>query len=131
MKKEIEYLKGVVNNPVRPFVAILGGAKVSGKIGVLEHLENKVDKGLIGGGLAFTFIKAMGYEVGDSLVESEMLETAQRIRKKPWTICARSRQRITKRATKPDKKTNGGVGWKTAPTGSRRVPMSGWTFCPR
>lgn len=82
MKKEIEYLKGVVNNPVRPFAAILGGAKVSGKIGVLEHLENKVDKVLIGGGMAFTFIKAMGYEIGDSLVEGEMLETAQRIRKK-------------------------------------------------
>jgi phosphoglycerate kinase len=82
MKKEIEYLKGVVENPIRPFVAILGGAKVSGKIGVLEHLEDKVDKVLVGGGMAFTFIKAMGYEVGDSLVETEMLETAQRIRKK-------------------------------------------------
>ena len=82
MKKEIEYLKGVVNNPVRPFAAILGGAKVSGKIGVLEHLESKVDKVLVGGGMAFTFIKAMGYEVGDSLVENEMIETAERIRKK-------------------------------------------------
>lgn len=82
LKKEIEYLKGVVNNPVRPFVAILGGAKVSGKIGVLEHLEDKVDKVLVGGGMAFTFIKAMGNEVGDSLVESEMIETAERIRKK-------------------------------------------------
>jgi phosphoglycerate kinase len=82
MKKEIEYLKGVVNAPIRPFVAILGGAKVSGKIGVLEHLEAKVDKVLIGGGMAFTFIKAMGYEVGDSLVENDMLETAERIRKK-------------------------------------------------
>lgn len=82
MKKEIEYLKGVVNNPVRPFAAILGGAKVSGKIGVLEHLETNVDKVLVGGGMAFTFIKAMGNEVGDSLVEEEMLETAQRIRKK-------------------------------------------------
>lgn len=82
MKREIEYLKGVVNNPVRPFAAILGGAKVSGKIGVLEHLESKVDKVLVGGGMAFTFLKAMGNEVGDSLVETEMLETAQRIRKK-------------------------------------------------
>ena len=82
MKKEIEYLKGVVENPIRPFVAVLGGAKVSGKIGVLEHLEDKVDKVLVGGGMAFTFIKAMGYEVGDSLVEADMLETAQRIRKK-------------------------------------------------
>lgn len=82
MKKEIEYLKGVVDNPIRPFVAILGGAKVSGKIGVLEHLENKVDKVIVGGGMAFTFIKAMGDEVGDSLVETEMIETAERIRKK-------------------------------------------------
>ncbi|NOY63955.1 MAG: phosphoglycerate kinase, partial [Nitrospirae bacterium] len=82
LKKEIEYLKGVVNNPIRPFVAILGGAKVSGKIGVLENLETNVDKVLIGGGMAFTFIKAMGYEVGESLVEEDMLETAQRIRKK-------------------------------------------------
>lgn len=81
MKKEIEYLKGVVDNPIRPFVAILGGAKVSGKIGVLEHLENKVDKVIVGGGMAFTFIKAMGDEVGDSLVETEMIETAERIRR--------------------------------------------------
>ncbi len=82
LKKEIENLKGVVNNPVRPFVSILGGAKVSGKIGVLENLESNVDKVLIGGGMAFTFIKAMGYEVGDSLVEDDMVETAQRIRTK-------------------------------------------------
>jgi len=81
MRKEIEYLKGAVEHATRPFAAILGGAKVSGKIGVLEHLEGKVDKVLVGGGMAFTFIKAMGYEVGDSLVETEMIETAQRIRK--------------------------------------------------
>lgn len=81
MKKEIEYLEGVVVNPVKPFVAILGGAKVSGKIGVLGNLEASVDKVLIGGGMAFTFIKAMGYEVGDSLVEEDMIETAQKIRK--------------------------------------------------
>jgi phosphoglycerate kinase len=82
LKKEIEYLKGAIDNPVKPFVAILGGAKVSGKIGVLEHLVGRVDKVLVGGGMAFTFIKAMGYEIGDSLVEDAMLETAQRIRKK-------------------------------------------------
>jgi len=82
LKKEIEYLKGAIDNPIKPFVAILGGAKVSGKIGVLEHLVDKVDKVIVGGGMAFTFIKAMGYEIGDSLVEDEMLETAQRIRKK-------------------------------------------------
>jgi len=82
LKKEIEYLKGAIDNPVKPFVAILGGAKVSGKIGVLEHLVSKVDKVIVGGGMAFTFIKAMGYEIGDSIVEDGMLETAQRIRKK-------------------------------------------------
>jgi phosphoglycerate kinase len=82
LKKEIEYLKGAIDNPIKPFVAILGGAKVSGKIGVLEHLVGRVDKVLVGGGMAFTFIKAMGYEIGDSLVENEMLNTAERIRKK-------------------------------------------------
>jgi len=82
LKKEVEYLQGALDNPVKPFVAILGGAKVSGKIGVLENLGNKVDKVLVGGGMAYTFIKAMGYEVGNSLVEEDMFETAQRIRKK-------------------------------------------------
>jgi phosphoglycerate kinase len=82
LKKEIEYLRGMIVNPVRPFVAILGGVKVSGKIGVLENLGDKVDKVIVGGGMAYTFIKAMGYEVGNSLVEEDMLETAQRIRKK-------------------------------------------------
>ncbi len=82
LKKEIEYLKGAVENPIKPFVAILGGAKVSGKIGVLEHLGGRVDKVLVGGGMAFTFIRAMGYEIGESLVENEMLETAERIRKR-------------------------------------------------
>jgi phosphoglycerate kinase len=77
MKKEIEYLKGVVENPVRPFVAILGGSKVSGKIGVLQHLADKVDKVIIGGGMAYTFIKAMDYEVGDSLLETDMLDFAK------------------------------------------------------
>lgn len=79
MKKEIEYLKGAVESPIRPFVAILGGSKVSGKIGVLEHLADKVDKVIVGGGMAFTFIKAMGYEVGDSLCENDMIEFAQNI----------------------------------------------------
>jgi phosphoglycerate kinase len=82
LKKEIEYIKGSINNPVRPFVAILGGSKVSGKIGVLENFVGKVDKVIVGGGMAFTFIKAMGYEVGTSHVEEDMLSTAQRIMKK-------------------------------------------------
>jgi len=80
LKKEVDYLQGAVANPVRPFVAVLGGAKVSGKIGVIENLQDKVDKVIIGGGMAFTFIKAMGYEVGDSLVEEGMLDVAENIR---------------------------------------------------
>ncbi|MBN2654258.1 MAG: phosphoglycerate kinase [Nitrospirae bacterium] len=79
LKKEIEYLKGVVENPIRPLVAILGGAKVSGKIGVLENLAKKVDKVIVGGGMAFTFLKAMGYEIGDSMVEADMLDMAGKI----------------------------------------------------
>ncbi|HNA26541.1 MAG TPA: phosphoglycerate kinase [Nitrospira sp.] len=77
LKKEIEYLEGAVENPVRPFVAILGGAKVSGKIGVIENLGKRVDKVIIGGGMAFTFLKAMGLEIGQSLVENDMLDFAK------------------------------------------------------
>jgi phosphoglycerate kinase len=81
MKKEIEYLQKTVANPVRPFVAILGGSKVSGKIGVLENLQDKVDKIIVGGAMAFTFNKAEGDEVGGSLVELDMLDQAKRIRR--------------------------------------------------
>jgi len=81
VKKEIEYVEGVMANPARPFVAILGGAKVSGKLGMIENLGKKVDKVIIGGGMAFTFLKAMGYEVGNSLVEPEMLEISIQIYK--------------------------------------------------
>ncbi len=81
VKKEIEYVDGVMANPARPFVAILGGAKVSGKLGMIENLGKKVDKVIIGGGMAFTFLKAMGYEVGNSLVEPEMLEISIQIYK--------------------------------------------------
>ena len=77
LKKEIEYLEGAVENPVRPFVAILGGAKVSGKIGVIENLGKRVDKVIIGGGMAFTILKAMGLEIGQSLVENDMLDFAK------------------------------------------------------
>lgn len=77
MKREVECLEGAVENPTRPFVAILGGAKVSGKIGVIENLGKKVDKVIIGGGMAFTFLKAMGLEIGRSLVEDEMMAFAK------------------------------------------------------
>src|SRR2546422_1590405 len=79
MRKEIEYLEGAVADPMRPFVAILGGAKVSGKIGVIENLGKKVDKVIIGGGMAFTYLKALGLEVGHSLVEDGMLKFAKEI----------------------------------------------------
>ncbi|MBF0319076.1 MAG: phosphoglycerate kinase [Nitrospirae bacterium] len=79
MKKELDYLIESIDNPVRPFVAIVGGAKVSGKIGVLENLASKVNKVIIGGGMANTFFKAQGHEIGDSLCEGEMLDTAREI----------------------------------------------------
>ncbi len=79
LKSELDYLKRATDDPVRPLVAIIGGAKVSDKIAVLEKLIDRVDKLIIGGGMAFTFLKALGYEVGKSLCESEMLEVAMRI----------------------------------------------------
>ncbi len=82
LKREIEYLKGAVESPIRPFVVILGGAKVKGKIGVLENLSNKADKVIIGGAMAFTFIKALGYDVGNSIVEDDMLDFAQKTMEK-------------------------------------------------
>jgi len=83
MEKELNFLSKALNNPERPFVAILGGAKVSDKIPVIESLiERKVDKLLIGGAMAYTFFKANGLTVGKSLVEDEMLETALEIERK-------------------------------------------------
>jgi len=79
MKNEMTFFDKAMSNPVRPLVAILGGAKVSGKLEVLEKLVNKVDKIVIGGGMAFTFLKAMGYSVGKSLVEDELIVTAKKI----------------------------------------------------
>ena len=79
MRNEMTFFDKAMQNPVRPLVAILGGAKVSGKLEVLETLINKVDKVVIGGGMAFTFLKAMGYNVGKSLVEDELIATAQNI----------------------------------------------------
>jgi len=77
MEKEIKYLGDAIANPKRPFVAILGGAKISDKIGVIENLLKKADKILIGGGMANTFLKALGYEMADSLVEADAVETAK------------------------------------------------------
>lgn len=79
LEKEVEYLGGLLTNPKRPFIAIIGGAKISGKIEVLENLILKTDRILIGGGIANTFLKASGYDVGSSLVEDEALEVAKKI----------------------------------------------------
>ncbi len=79
MEKEIQYLGQAIANPQHPFVAILGGAKISDKIGVIRNLLNIADAVLIGGGMANTFFKAQGYPVGDSLVEAEALETAREL----------------------------------------------------
>ena len=77
IQKEINFLGNAVNNPVRPLVAILGGSKVSSKISVIENLLDKVDKLIIGGGMAYTFMAAKGYEVGDSLLEADYIDYAK------------------------------------------------------
>lgn len=79
MEKEIQYLGQAIADPKRPFIAILGGAKISDKIGVIRNLLKIADHVLIGGGMANTFFKAQGYPVGDSLVEDEALETAREL----------------------------------------------------
>ena len=77
IEKELQFLGNAVNNPERPFVAILGGAKVSDKIGVIDSLLEKVDTLMIGGGMAYTFFKAQGYEVGNSICEMDKLDLAK------------------------------------------------------
>jgi phosphoglycerate kinase len=77
MEKEIEFLGAAIESPAKPFVAIIGGAKISDKIGVIRNLLTKVDALLIGGGMANTFLAAQGYEMADSLVEAESIDTAK------------------------------------------------------
>jgi len=81
VEKELEFLGKAVENPERPFIAILGGAKVSGKISVIQSLLERCDRILIGGGMANTFFKAMGFEMGESLVEDDALDTAKSLLK--------------------------------------------------
>jgi len=85
MEKEIQYLGQAISDPKRPFVAILGGAKISDKIGVIKNLLTRADTVLIGGGMANTFFKAQGYPVGDSLVQDEALDTARKLLKSAGT----------------------------------------------
>lgn len=82
IEKELKFLGGALDNPARPFVAILGGSKVSDKIGVIENLLNKVDCLLIGGGMAYTFFKAMGYEIGTSICEGDKIDLAKSLLEK-------------------------------------------------
>ena len=82
IEKELQFLGGAVTNPQRPFVAILGGAKVSDKIGVIDNLLEKVDTLMIGGGMAYTFFKAQGYEIGKSICELDKLDLAKDLMEK-------------------------------------------------
>lgn len=82
MEKEIRCLSEALDNPIRPFTAVVGGAKVSSKIGVLENLIDKVDNLIIGGGMAYTFVKANGGKIGNSICEDDQLDVAKAIEKK-------------------------------------------------
>ena len=82
LEKEIKFIGGAVDNPKRPFVAILGGAKVSDKISVIENLLEKADKVIIGGGMAYTFLNAQGYDIGTSLFEADKVELAKNLLEK-------------------------------------------------
>ena len=82
VEKEVKMLGKAVDEPVRPFVAILGGAKVSDKIAVIENMLDKADKVIVGGGMAYTFLKAMGHEVGNSLLEEDKIDLAKSILEK-------------------------------------------------
>jgi phosphoglycerate kinase len=82
MQKELDYLGNALSNPIRPYCAILGGAKISGKIDVINNIIDKVDTLIIGGGMAYTFFKAMGYEIGSSLLEAEKVDLAKELLEK-------------------------------------------------
>ena len=85
MKKELDYLGSAISNPKRPFTAILGGAKISGKIDVIQELMSKVDNLIVGGGMGYTFYKAQGFEIGTSLLEEDKVELAGEILEKAKT----------------------------------------------
>ena len=82
LQKEIEYAKNLIKKPIRPFVAVVGGSKVSGKLEALTNLLTKVDKLIIGGGMAFTFLKSLGIDIGKSLLEPDLVDEARKILEK-------------------------------------------------
>ncbi len=122
MEKEIEALSGALGSPKRPFAAMIGGAKVSGKLAVLENIVNKVDVLLIGGGMAATFLKSKGYEVGTSIVENDRLDYVRQLSEK-------AKSKGTKLLLPQDavvaEKLEAGTSIKTVPVS--KIP-DGWTI---
>ena len=134
MEKEIQYLGQAIANPKHPFIAILGGAKISDKIGVIRNLLIKADQVLIGGGMANTFFKAQGYQVGDSLYEEEALDTARQLLQSGTTqlqlpvdvvigdrFDAEAEKKIMAMASVPD-------GWRILDIGPETVAKFGKTL---
>ncbi|MBU2608469.1 MAG: phosphoglycerate kinase [Chloroflexi bacterium] len=122
MEKEIEALSGALENPKRPFAAMIGGAKVSGKLAVLENIVNKVDALLIGGGMAATFIKSLGYGVGTSMVENDRLDYVRQLMKKAKSKGTRL---LLPQDSVVAEKLEAGAGTKTVPV--TKIP-DGWTI---
>jgi phosphoglycerate kinase len=123
MEKEIEFLGGALESPKRPFVAILGGAKISDKITVIENLLSKADTLLIGGGMANTFLKAKGYEMGDSLVEEGAVATAAELMPKPAMPVAAEAMVMATPLRDAEKDGGRGTPWSRA--------GACWTSAPR
>ncbi|KAB2865468.1 MAG: phosphoglycerate kinase [Anaerolineae bacterium] len=119
MEKELDFLVNAIEKPERPFVAILGGAKVSGKIQVIEALLSKVDKLLIGGGMANTFFKAKGWNVGDSLVEDDALDLARSLMEKAGDKLVLPREVVIADAFSNDAKSVSIPAGEDVPTGWR------------
>jgi phosphoglycerate kinase len=97
LEKELKFLKGAVDEPKRPFSAIVGGAKVSTKIPVIESLIEKCDKIFVGGGMIFTFYKALGYSVGNSLVEEEFVALSKELLDKAAKIKALHKNNVDRK----------------------------------
>lgn len=100
MEKEIKFIGEAVEEPKRPMIAILGGAKVSDKIGVIENLIPKADKILIGGGMTYTFYEAKGIKIGNSLVEADKVELAKELIESRRQTCLANRQCLCTRIFK-------------------------------
>ena len=126
MEKEIKFLGNAVDNPERPFVAILGGAKVSDKIGVIDHLLQKADKIIIGGGMAYTFMAAQGKKIGNSLVEPDKKDVAKEIMEKAGDKLVLPVDNVEADAFKNDANTKvaeGGIddGWEGLDIGPKSI----------